>query len=53
MSKSKYSDEENLNLEESLETEEWISDLPKNNKKQYEEYARSCLRDSIHHIRQR
>ena len=43
MRKPKYSDEEELKLAKSLETEEWVSDLPKKDKKRYEEYARTSL----------
>jgi predicted DNA binding CopG/RHH family protein len=32
-----------MGIAKSLETEEWISDLTKKEKKQYEEYARNSL----------
>ncbi len=43
MTKAKYADKEDLELAKSLETEEWVSDLPKKDKKRYEEYARTSL----------
>lgn len=43
MKKSKYSDNEEKDLARSLEKEEWVSDLTKKQKKQYEEYARYSL----------
>ncbi|MEW6668408.1 MAG: antitoxin [Thermodesulfobacteriota bacterium] len=43
MTKSKYTDQEELELAKSLETEEWISDLPKKEKERYEQYARTSL----------
>lgn len=36
-------DKDELELERSLEKEEWVSDLTKKDKKQYEEYARYSL----------
>ncbi|MDP2158227.1 MAG: antitoxin, partial [Nitrospirota bacterium] len=38
-----YLDKDERELEKSLENEEWISDLSKKEKKQYEEYARYSL----------
>ena len=38
-----YIDKEEMELAKSLETEEWVSDLTKKEKKQYEEYARNSL----------
>jgi predicted DNA binding CopG/RHH family protein len=43
MTKAKYTDQEELELAKSLETEEWISDLPKKEKERYEGYARTSL----------
>ncbi len=43
MRKVRYIDKEEMELERSLEAEEWISDLTKKEKKQYEEYARNSL----------
>jgi predicted DNA binding CopG/RHH family protein len=43
MTKAKYTDREELELAKSLETEEWVSDLSKKDKKRYEEYARTSL----------
>jgi len=43
MKKSAYLDKDELKLAESIENEEWISDLTKKEKKQYEEYARYSL----------
>ena len=43
MTRARYIDKEELELAESLETEEWVSDLPKEDKKTYEEYARTSL----------
>lgn len=43
MRKVQYIDEEEMELAKSLETEEWVSDLSKKQKKQYEEYARNSL----------
>jgi len=38
-----YLDKDEMELAKSLENEEWISDLTKNEKKQYEEYAHYSL----------
>jgi len=38
-----YLDKDERELAESLENQEWISDLSKKEKKQYEEYARYSL----------
>ncbi len=43
MRKPKYIDKEEMELAKSLEAEEWVSDLTKKEKKQYEEYARNSL----------
>src|SRR4030043_1601126 len=43
MRKVQYIDKEEMELAKSLETEEWVSDLTKKEKKQYEEYARNSL----------
>ena len=43
MKKSAYLDKEEMALSESLEKDEWISDLTDGERKQYEEYARSSL----------
>jgi predicted DNA binding CopG/RHH family protein len=43
MKKTIYSDAEEKELAESLEQDEWISDLDKKEKKQYESYARYSL----------
>lgn len=43
MTRTKYTDREERELAKSLETEEWVSDLPKKDKKRYEEYARKSL----------
>ncbi len=43
MKRAQYLDKEEMELAKSLETEEWISDLPKKEKKRYEEYARNSL----------
>ena len=43
MKKVQYIDKEEMELAKSLETEEWVSDLTKKEKKQYEEYARNSL----------
>ncbi len=43
MKKTKYVDKAEMELAKSLETEEWVSDLTKKEKKQYEEYARNSL----------
>ena len=43
MKKRSYLDKDEGELAKSLEKEEWISDLTKKEKKQYEEYARYSL----------
>ena len=43
MKKPPYLDKDEMELAKSLENEEWISDLTKKEKKQYEEYARNSL----------
>jgi len=43
MKKPAYLDKDEMKLAKSLEREEWISDLTKKEKKQYEEYARYSL----------
>jgi len=43
MKKPSYLDKHEMELAKSLENEEWISDLTKKEKKQYEEYARYSL----------
>ena len=43
MKKGKYLDKDEMELAKSLETEEWVSDLTKKEKKQFEEYARNSL----------
>jgi predicted DNA binding CopG/RHH family protein len=43
MRKVQYIDKEEMELARSLEAEEWVSDLTKKQKKQYEEYARNSL----------
>ena len=43
MKKPTYLDKDEMELAKSLENEEWISDLTKKEKKQYEEYARYSL----------
>ncbi len=43
MRKVQYIDKEEMELAKSLEAEEWVSDLSKKQKKQYEEYARNSL----------
>jgi len=43
MKKSTYLDKDEMKMAESIENEEWISDLTKKEKKQYEEYARYSL----------
>jgi len=43
MRKTTYSDKDELELAKSLETEEWVSDLTKKEKKEYEKYARYSL----------
>jgi predicted DNA binding CopG/RHH family protein len=41
--KPKYLDKDEMELERSLENEEWVSDLTKEERKQYEQYARYSL----------
>ncbi len=43
MKKMKYLDKDEVELANSLESEEWTSDLTKKAKNQYEEYARYSL----------
>jgi predicted DNA binding CopG/RHH family protein len=43
MKKAQYINKEEMELAKSLEAEEWVSDLTKKQKKQYEEYARNSL----------
>ncbi len=43
MKKPAYLNKDEIELAKSLENEEWISDLTKKEKKQYEEYARYSL----------
>ena len=43
MNKDRYLDKDEKDLAKSLESEEWISDLTAEEKKQYEEYARYSL----------
>ena len=43
MKKAPYVDKDEMELAKSLETEEWVSDLTRKEKKQYEEYARNSL----------
>ena len=43
MKKAAYLDKDEMELARSLENEEWVSDLTKKEKKQYEEYARYSL----------
>lgn len=43
MKKVHYIDKEEMELAKSLEAEEWVSDLTKKEKKQYEGYARNSL----------
>lgn len=43
MTRIKHTDKEELELAKSLETEDWVSDLPKKDKKRYEVYARTSL----------
>ena len=43
MKSGKYLDKDEMELAKSLENEEWISDLTKKEKKQFEEYARNSL----------
>ncbi len=43
MKKAAYLDKDERELAESLENEEWVSDLTKKEKKQYQEHARYSL----------
>lgn len=43
MKKATYLDKDEMDLAKSLENEEWVSDLTKKEKKQYEEFARYSL----------
>jgi len=43
MTREPYVDNDEMELANSLETEEWVSDLPKRDKKRYEEYAQASL----------
>ncbi|MGO8988461.1 MAG: CopG family antitoxin [bacterium] len=43
MKKTAYLDKDEMELAKSIENEEWISDLTKKEKRQYEEYARYSL----------
>ncbi len=43
MKRAQYIDKEEMELARSLETEDWISDLSKREKKRYEEYSRNSL----------
>jgi len=43
MKKTAYLDRDEMELAKSLEKEEWVSDLTKKEKEQYEEYARHSL----------
>ncbi len=43
MKRAQYVDKEEMELAKSLETEEWVSDLTKKEKRQYERYARNSL----------
>jgi len=43
MKRAEYIDKDEMALAKSLETEEWVSDLTKKEKNQYEEYARNSL----------
>jgi predicted DNA binding CopG/RHH family protein len=43
MKKTRYLDKEEMELADSLEHEEWVSDLTQKEKKQYEEYVRYSL----------
>jgi predicted DNA binding CopG/RHH family protein len=43
MKKIRYLDKDEMELADSLEHEEWVSDLTQKEKKQYEEYARYSL----------
>jgi predicted DNA binding CopG/RHH family protein len=41
--KTKYLDKDEMELTRSIENDEWVSDLSKKERKQYEEYARYSL----------
>ena len=43
MKKAKYLDKDEMELARSIENGEWVSDLTKKERKQYEEYARYSL----------
>jgi predicted DNA binding CopG/RHH family protein len=43
MNNPEFLDKDELELSQSLDNEAWVSDLTENEKKQYEEYARSSL----------
>jgi predicted DNA binding CopG/RHH family protein len=43
MKRTEYIDKNEMELAKSLETEEWVSDLTRKEKKQYEQYARNSL----------
>jgi len=43
MKKEKYIDEYERELAKSLESDDWVSDLSRNEKEQYEKYARNSL----------
>ncbi|MFA6470754.1 MAG: antitoxin [Candidatus Latescibacterota bacterium] len=43
MNNTEFLDKDELELSQSLDNEAWVSDLTENEKKQYEEYARSSL----------
>lgn len=43
MKKTVSLDKDEMGLKKSIENEEWVSDLTKKDKKQYEEYARYSL----------
>ena len=43
MKKATYFDKDEMEMARSLEHEEWVSDLTKKERKQYEEYARYSL----------
>jgi predicted DNA binding CopG/RHH family protein len=43
MKRAKYLDKDEMELANSIENEEWASDLTKQEKKQYEKYARYSL----------
>ncbi|MGE0085652.1 MAG: hypothetical protein AB7S75_14680 [Desulfococcaceae bacterium] len=42
MKKTRYLDKEEMELADSLEHEEWVSDLTGKEKKQYEKWVVSC-----------